>query len=590
MTVEIPVSWVSYCPDNPERGRWDQLHLERVLNGEEGRPSFGFTFVDTPWTPGDGRGRVVVFSAGHYHDHSEVRPALERLIGDLYKLEWCVLFATSDECQTFPWHTVDPWPSHVQLWVQLPRPENKYPPGTRFFGEGSPHDPKVIAGFADEHWSKPVDVFFSGQMGHERREQMWKALAPMRDDERLNVVAHATDGFLQGMEIEDYLTWMASAKIVPCPSGICSQSSFRAFEALEAQCIPVVDELRPSNAGYGYWSKIGMDGCGLAITDWSTLRQQVEDLVCLNSGLLAPVVSNNVQASWQQYKRRFVTDLHDDVRRHVAVVSSVVDDMITVVVPTSPVPSNPSLDIILETIASIRERLPEAEILVTCDGVRDEQPERARNYHEYVRRLLAWTNTQPNITPFVMPAHRHQSGMMREIIGRITTPYLLYVEHDCPLVGEIPFDDILNTMIAYELSLMRFYHEVATTEGSEHLFLDRHRNYIQTIQWSQRPHLAETKFYANIIGTYFGPDSRTMIEDVMHGVVQADAPADPTCPGGIRASEAWKRWRMALYAPEGSWKRSTHLDARGDDPKYPMLVSYPDHQRPQGAPPEGWVG
>jgi hypothetical protein len=98
------------------------------------------------------------------------------------------------------------------------------------------------------------------------------------------------------------------------------------------------------------------------------------------------------------------------------------------------------------------------------------------------------------------------------------------------------------------------------------------------------------------MGRYFGAESRTMIEDVMHGVVQYGLPpyrewqtSAKVYAWRIRAAERLGDWRMGVYAPEGSWKRSGHLDARGDDPKFPMLVAY-DDGRPGDAPPEGWMG
>ena len=44
---------------------------------------------------------------------------------------------------------------------------------------------------------------------------------------------------------------------------------------------------------------------------------------------------------------------------------------------------------IAETVASVRERLPRAEILVGCDGVPDHLAHRTADYDEYLRRL-AW--------------------------------------------------------------------------------------------------------------------------------------------------------------------------------------------------------
>lgn len=259
------------------------------------------------------------------------------------------------------------------------------------------------------------------------------------------------------------------------------------------------------------------------------------------------------------------------------------DDQIAVIVPTSPVPSNPSLDIITETIDSIRERLPTVEIYITADGIRGEQADRTQTYREFLRRLGEYAQTHSDITVVAYRTHLHQSGMLRRILKQMVRPYLLYVEHDCPLVGEIDFTEILVGMAEHDLRLVRFHHEAEIHEQSEHLYLDQIGDFRQTIQWSQRPHLADTKFYARLLKAHFSPDSRTMIEDVMHGIVQAGSYGSRE-----NAEQTWQRWRLAVYAPPGNIKRSTHLDARGDDPKYRMLFLYPGPERPEGAPPPGW--
>jgi hypothetical protein len=86
----------------------------------------------------------------------------------------------------------------------------------------------------------------------------------------------------------------------------------------------------------------------------------------------------------------------------------------------------------------------------------------------------------------------------------------------------------------------------------------------KTMQWSQRPHLASTAFYRQMLDRYFHPDSLTMIEDVIHGAVIEDCRKDSIM--------GWYSWRLWIYHPEGNIKRSYHLDGRGDDPKYEMVV------------------
>jgi hypothetical protein len=534
---------------------------------------------------------VIVFSAGHYADHDETEMALERLQADLHRLPWCVLIATSDECQTFPWHRIDPWPEHVSLWVQLPRAENRYPAHTRFIGEGSPASPRRIAHVTKRGWeAKTCDLFVSAQAGHDRREEMFTSVAPLAvSHPNLKIEARRTDGFTLGMPQDEYLKKMASAWFAPAPAGICSQSSFRFFEALECQAIPLADGLRPDHEGEGFWRLLGLDAVSTVIDDWRELPA-----VVAGQHRVRAEVAGRVQSRWQQYKRRVAYNLDADVR-HTSrggglgfpYLMETPDDYITVIVPTSPVPSNPDLATILRTVASVRERLPNAEILIGCDGVRDEQLNRAPAYHEFVRLLCAWTNRQQNICPFDFPTHQHQSGMMRSLLAEVSTPYVLFVEHDCPLEGDIDFSRVLQVMEDNEIASMRFHHDTSIHETSAHLYLETEAPhdgpFLRTVQWSQRPHVARTDWYRDIMGGYFGWDSRTMIEDVMHGVVQHGH-------AGARrwVREGWQKWRMAVWAPDNSnIKHSGHLDARGGDPKYPMLVAY-DGDRPEGGPPEGW--
>lgn len=597
--IDVPVHWLSYQERNPKRGRWDQLFVERLLSGEEGRPPYGYRFVDDDVLPIEGG--VVVFSAGFYAENDLVDRGIQLLTDDLNDMAWCVLIATSDETQSFPWDRIDPWPTHVKLWVMLPKPGNIYPPGSRFIGEGSPVSGKTIC--ENAAFTRDLDLMLVGQGGHVRRDQAFHAAHAVRPG--LDTKVMKTSGFTQGMTQEEYLFHLTRAWIAPAPSGICSQSSFRAYEALEAGCIPILDEQNPAGES-GFWEMLGLDKVAPTIQFW-------RDLPAMTDSILNNRVETAAMCSsrWQQHKRRMLQWLYDDVS-HVGNISEdgTFDgrfierdgphDEITVIIPTSPVPSNPDISMIQQTVASIRSELPGAEILITCDGIRDEQLDRADDYHFFLHRLCMWTNTQFNAWPFIHSEHLHQSGMMHSILPEVRTPYVLYVEHDCPLEGAIPFADILRTMEMNDLNSMRFLHEVAIPPGSEHLFLGRvaHMSkvgeggpepvawfapFAKTIQWSQRPHVARTDWYREIMSTHFAPDARTMIEDVMHGVVQAG-----TYAGRKRAREAWERFRMGVYAPEGSWKRSGHLDGRADDPKFPMLMKYPDGNRPEGAPPEGW--
>jgi hypothetical protein len=596
--VTVRFAYHSYRPEyNPAAGRWDQLALDRILRGDEHRPPAGFSFVESTHAEVIANGGVLILPVGSYHDHGDEHRVLFDLWQDLKSMPWGVVFATSDECDHFPFNKIDPWPEHIQLYVQLPRPEHTYPPGTRFFGEGSPVSASEIQ--AGAALTRDLDLMLVGQAGHERRERCFEAVdwaafgLQVRSDYPHQTMVERTDGFTLGLTQEEYLFHLTRTWVAPAPSGVCSQSSFRAFEALEAGAIPVADGLRPGDIGAGYWEMIGLGDWLAVIDDWAMIGGVVDDLLADRCRRAAKVT-----AGWQRYKRRFVEVIHDDIGRMGNLGRSFdePEDQITVVVVTSPVPSNPDLDMIQEVIASTRTDLPGAEILIFCDGVRKDAQHRRPAYDEFCRRLTQWCLSQWNVTPFVHDDHLHQSGLMWKALNEVRTPYLLFVEHDCPIVGCVPWADIIATMQLRDVNSMRLMHEASILPGHEHLFLDRHPDdpapWTETIQWSQRPHLASTNWYRQIMADVFAPSARTFIEDVAYGIVQHGVVFDPD--GGaesrnatrIQAVEAWKRHRLGIYAPDGNMKRSGHLDGRAGDPKGKLLIRYPN-QRPDGAPPEG---
>jgi hypothetical protein len=122
----------------------------------------------------------------------------------------------------------------------------------------------------------------------------------------------------------------------------------------------------------------------------------------------------------------------------------------------------------------------------------------------------------------------------------------------------------------------------------EYLFLETRpasAPFVRTVQYSARPHLIRTDKFRDLVATFFGPDSRTFLEDTLYGALQHTGTSST---GRKRAEEAWNLHRMAMYAPSGTWKRSEHLDGRRGDPKHKTWIKYRGG-RPEGGPPEGWM-
>lgn len=238
--------------------------------------------------------------------------------------------------------------------------------------------------------------------------------------------------------------------------------------------------------------------------------------------------------------------------------------MITVVIPVSPVPSHPNIDILTETVESVRHHLKDAEIILTFDGVRAEQEHRHPDYEEAIRRTLwkadhAWGN----VAPFIFDTHCHQVGMMRGIIDEIRTDLLMYVESDTPLVTDEPIDWKACTELIQsgQADIVRYAHEAHILPDHMHMMLGQQGQFVRTCQFSARPHLASVNYYRRVLKDHFSPNANCFCEDVLHGICHEAY--------NIDGMAGWQRHRLWIYHPDGgNIKRSYHLDARDGGPKY----------------------
>jgi hypothetical protein len=227
---------------------------------------------------------------------------------------------------------------------------------------------------------------------------------------------------------------------------------------------------------------------------------------------------------------------------------------ITIVIPTSVLPSHPSTKIIDETITSIRAQLPTNEIILQMDGLREERLARKDAYDEYKSRVL-WKcmHEWNNVLPIIFDDYSHQTTMMKKTIDLVETAAILYVEGDAPITPDSPIEwEKCLDMLEYDkANTIRFHFESVIPQEHEHLMFGIEDGFMKTNQWSQRPHLSTVKYYRDIVLPF--SDEKTFIEDRFHGKVQDDE---------------WDVHKLWIYHPEGSIKRSYHLDGREGTQKF----------------------
>lgn len=239
------------------------------------------------------------------------------------------------------------------------------------------------------------------------------------------------------------------------------------------------------------------------------------------------------------------------------------NNQLTILIPTSPIPTHPSTWILDNTISKLR-KFTDAQIIIMADGVHASLKHREPDYRSYISNVHRKINDYGDCRIVIYNDHSHQAIMTWDVLNEIKTPLVMFVEHDTYIDdhhGTIPFQeicDIVNESETFNYIRFNIFHEIL----DEHKYLMiGDREFIsgipvqKTVQWSQRPHIAKTQWYRDILRTYFKPQDKTMIEDVMHSIV-------------IEAHKLeGKDFGLGIYTPEGNQLRSYHSDGRGSDEK-----------------------
>jgi len=547
-----PVVWATSRTDVAARGYWDQTMLQDLFDRVAWAPVGGCRFEHrTSFTE---EGSVVVIPG-------RMEPDAGWLNEQIAPLPWVLIIVTSDEEGRFPWQ--DLTHPNMRIWVQTPHPDRHqgadgflpvgYTPGTRDTAAELASDDRIL------EWA------FAGQVTHDRRRAMLDQLHAHPE----GGLVVATDRFADGVPHTAFMADLCNAKTAPCPGGPQTPDTFRLWEALQAGCVPLVDTKAGERPDLGdYWGMLFTDAPFPMIGDWAEFRTTLE-----RTNRVWHYEAARAGAWWLAYQRRLSYALTDTV---CALAGSQpeqvgVEDLVTVLVPTSPVPANPDIGHLIATLSSLADRgLGGCETMIMCDGVRPVQSHLETGYHAALQRLVQHAQHDwPRVLPIVHDSHQHQARMTRHALSLVRTPLVLFVEHDCPLVGPAPdWEALAKIVTGGEANLIRFHHEPQVLDEHRHLMPGEGPETVDGVnlwkcaQWSQRPHLASANYYRRILGDWFAEDDRWMVEAKMHGVLQT-AWED-------RGMEGWGEHRVWMYHEPvgGSIKRSATTDARGDEPSW----------------------
>jgi hypothetical protein len=224
---------------------------------------------------------------------------LEDVLNDnLSRIKRVVLFITADELGVFGTDKI----SHpnAEIWVQYPYPRhqayNKLPLGV------PNHKDDVVP----EYPTKEVDVYFSGQITHQRRQQIAEALPKVQ-----SAKYRLTEGFTQGETPKDYYKFMSSARVAPAPAGAASVDSFRFYEGLEMLCLPIADKVSSVGEQYGFWEILFGQMPIPQIAHWGKLNKVVTQIATEY-----PANMHRAVAWWIKQKRDFAYKIMEQINEH----------------------------------------------------------------------------------------------------------------------------------------------------------------------------------------------------------------------------------------------------------------------------------
>lgn len=238
------------------------------------------------------------------------------------------------------------------------------------------------------------------------------------------------------------------------------------------------------------------------------------------------------------------------------------EELLTVVVAASPIPSHPSTRIISRTVESLSYLGLSAEtrILLVHDWFKPGSPkEVVEAYAKYLSSLTRNCKDCPNIEIHVLKKWGCLTGVMRYAMQEITTRYLLAVQHDFEFVRHVPALDLCRAMdVNPTLNHIRFNQRSnfpigfdGQSAGRMDFFqaVDLPRNafpLVRTAAWSDNNHLARVDYYRRVVLPLVGRKP-TFMEAVLNP---------------LNSPERHRLFGTYVFGGIGEEKTINHLDGR----------------------------
>ena len=210
----------------------------------------------------------------------------DQISEELNKISRVVLFITGDESATFKVDKIKH--NNIEIWIQYPHRKHSQ------YNKLALGVPQHLSKNLPEYQNKVYDLFFSGQITHQRRQELATIMPNIS-----NSFYNPTNGFAEGLNPKSYYDKMFLSKIVPCPSGAEVIDSFRFYEAIEMLCLPIGDKINSKGINTDFFNFVFEDKHSIrSVGNWQNLVDQLPHLLDVYQSEMHQIV-----CWWIKYKR-----------------------------------------------------------------------------------------------------------------------------------------------------------------------------------------------------------------------------------------------------------------------------------------------
>lgn len=189
-----------------------------------------------------------------------------------------------------------------------------------------------------------------------------------------------------------------------------------------------------------------------------------------------------------------------------------INNLLDVIITSSPIPSHPSTEHIDKTINSLNNlNLPiDTKIILAHDGHSNDKF--TDRYLKYLNTLSKKYTEDKNFYITVLDNKKHLTGNIRNAFNMVTSKYVLVIQHDLPFIRYFDIQKIITDLDNNpQIKHLRFNKRKNIEDGCDkvtkglktnlfgNIIKGENYQYISTPCWSDNNHISTSEHYRSII-------------------------------------------------------------------------------------------